>query len=303
MSFSFQNIFSPDEGGSEEKRPWEAHSGRSDRNESASSSQSGEEELRYQAFLASELLAFIPPAIAAPSGIPMEKEIHVPFQVGSGQDVRLSTLYQMCPELFGAEITPLNDSTVTLPARLLAPGASNTPARAKTLDERLQERRGASNGVNPFWCPVSSGKASGEEEERNDMKAEPSSEGPEERSKRPDGPAGGANPFAGHSPSKSNAFSAPASIPEKGKASDLPKPAGGFDGPEFNVAGTAGCPPVNPFENQHGFSTLFSKAAAADTEIPMPEPSQPAKAEKDDRGVWGSMFQNPSSSTSPAPDI
>lgn len=48
----------------------------------------------------------------------MLREVSIPLAANGRRDVKLSTIYQICPELFSAEITPLNDSTVTLPPKL-----------------------------------------------------------------------------------------------------------------------------------------------------------------------------------------
>jgi hypothetical protein len=69
----------------------------------------------------------------------------------------------------------------------------------------------------------------------------------------------------------------------------------------------------NPFESKHGFTTLFSKGAAADSGIPFP--STPVSGEKleEPQGVWGTMFhggaaasagaKSESADTSPAPPV
>lgn len=97
---------------------------------------------RTQSFLASELLPFIPPAISAKSGIPMEDELILRMPADGSNDVKLSVIYQVCPQLFAAEITPLNDSTVTLPAKLelLAGGEEESAVRLSEV----------AFGVNPF---------------------------------------------------------------------------------------------------------------------------------------------------------
>ncbi len=129
MSFTFRNLFS-EEGGDTSSEFSEGAKGTALRNivvsssvESARGAQpAGNEKIeeveRTQSFLVSELLPFIPPAIAAKSGIPMEEELTLPMSSDGSTDVKLSAVYQVCPQLFAAEITPLNDSTLTLPAKL-----------------------------------------------------------------------------------------------------------------------------------------------------------------------------------------
>jgi hypothetical protein len=129
MSFTFRNLFS-EEGRDTSSKFSEGAKGTALRNIVVSSSAEGargaqpagnekiEEFERTQSFLVSELLPFIPPAIAAKSGIPMEEELTLPMSSDGSTDVKLSVVYQVCPQLFAAEITPLNDSTLTLPAKL-----------------------------------------------------------------------------------------------------------------------------------------------------------------------------------------
>lgn len=66
-------------------------------------------------FYLGDLLAFIPPAIAAQGNIPLDQTIQIPLADNDSRDVKLSTIYQICPALFAVEITPLNDSMVSLP--------------------------------------------------------------------------------------------------------------------------------------------------------------------------------------------
>jgi len=68
-------------------------------------------------FTVGELLAFIPPAISAKTGLSLDQTVDVPVLENGTAEVKLSTLYQVCPNLFAAEITPLNDSVVPLPSR------------------------------------------------------------------------------------------------------------------------------------------------------------------------------------------
>ena len=128
MSFTFRNLFSEEGGDSVPETPQGAEAASPDDIFSAPSAEGvrgetpaeGDKEAapeRTQSFLVSELLPFIPPAISAKSGIPMEDELILPMPVDGSTDVKLSVIYQVCPQLFAAEITPLNDSTITLPAK------------------------------------------------------------------------------------------------------------------------------------------------------------------------------------------
>ena len=105
-----------------------------------------------QHYLASELLAFIPPAIAPQAGIPMEQTIAIGLPADGSTDVRLSTICAACPQLFAVEITPLNDSVITLPPRLAAAPQPQAAPQASGMD--LASMRANTGGSlvanNPF---------------------------------------------------------------------------------------------------------------------------------------------------------
>jgi hypothetical protein len=326
MSFSFRNIFSPDDsefdaaadpavpGGF--SAPGGIPLGRG--NLSGESPASGP----VQSFLVSELLPYIPKAIAAQSGIPMAKEVKVPLPVDGSLDVRLSELYQICPELFAAEITPLNDSTVTLPPRLGATPDTPKVATGPVLTKpSLTGAATADASANPFWSPVTTGSAP------QSTVSPPAPEKPVSASV----PADAAFSWPTSSPAKENPFSAepaPAAKAFTPPASETPKLAGGFDAPAIPVSGkgfgsgsavsepapssgflgysepapvkdeagdTEGSPRKNPFEGNEGFSTLFSKQAQADAAIPYPDKPAFGGGTSSGRssgseGVWGAMF-------------
>lgn len=301
MSFSFRNIFSPDDSEFEGSPESGAPNGFS----APAGAQPGRGNLlpeaavadRGQPFLVSELLPLVPTAIVAASGIPMEKEIRVPVPADGSLDVKLSTLYHLCPELFAAEITPLNDSVITLPPRV-----GSTPAKASGNNalaaSAIFSKPEASAGGGAFWSPVT-----------------PAVVG-----------SAAANPFSGESAPPQNAFSAPGD-PAPPAAAAKEKAAGGFDAPSPSLGSNAfSAPPVespvqgsaarpdagffgfntpptaksegetassgNPFESDKGFATLFSKQAEQDAAIPHPSgpfggPAKPAESD----GVWGAMFR------------
>jgi hypothetical protein len=327
MSFSFRNIFSPDDSEFEAASDPTVPSGFSAPggiplgrgNLSGEAPASGP----AQSFLASELLPYIPKAIAAQSGIPMAKEVMVPVPADGSLDVRLSTLYQICPELFAAEITPLNDSVVTLPPRLGATPAAPAAATGPVLTKPSLTGAGASETpANPFWSPVTTGSSP-------KAAASPASSAPAVDKPAASDPAfswsvpspAKENPFSSEPVATGNAFSAPAkpSVPE------VPKFAGGFDSPAtleagggfgsasgvsapdpspgFSEAAPAkvdggkadGRPRTNPFESNQGFATLFSKQADADAGIPFPDSAVVpaaggASKSSEPEGVWGAMF-------------
>ena len=96
MSFSFRNIFSPDDSEFDGSRDAEGSTGFSGFGAGSQGRGNllaqGTAEEPGQTFLVSELLPLIPTAIVAPSGIPMEKEISVPFSADGSLDVKLTAL-------------------------------------------------------------------------------------------------------------------------------------------------------------------------------------------------------------------
>jgi len=303
MSFSFRNIFSPDDSEFEGSPDSGAPNGFS----APAGAQPGRGNLlpeaavadRGQSFLVSELLPLVPTAIVAASGIPMEKEIRVPVPADGSLDVKLSTLYHLCPELFAAEITPLNDSVITLPPRVGATPAKTSGNNALAASAIFSKpEASATGGGAAFWSPVTPAA----------------------------GASAAANPFSAESAAPQNAFSAPGD-PAPPAAAPKEKVAGGFDAPAAFVGSNAfsappaespgqsaaatpgaglfgfNAPPTaksegetassgNPFESDKGFATLFSKQAEQDAAIPHPSgpfgaPAKPAESE----GVWGAMFR------------
>ena len=303
MSFSFRNIFSPDDSEFDGSRDAEGSTGFS----GFGAGSQGRGNLLGQAtakeqgqtFLVSELLPLIPTAIVAPSGIPMEKEISVPFSADGSLDVKLTALYQICPELFATEITPLNDSVITLPPRVGATILVGTESASFAASSIFFKPEGNSEGGgNAFWSPVTPLKAS-------------SATSP-----------AASNPFAAEAGAPKNAFAPPAETtgPDSGKmAGGFQEPAGAFVGNAFSAGSGAmvgshethpvsgffgfGVSPTaknegvtasggNPFESEKGFATLFSKQAEQDAAIPHPaSPIAEAGNGPGPEGGWGAMFR------------
>lgn len=303
MSFSFRNIFSPDDSEFDGSRDAEGSTGFS----GFGAGSEGRGNLLAQAtakeqgqtFLVSELLPLIPTAIVAPSGIPMEKEISVPFSADGSLDVKLTALYQICPELFATEITPLNDSVITLPPRVGATMLVGTESASFAASSIFFKPEGNSEGGgNAFWSPVTPLKAS-------------SATSP-----------AASNPFAAEAGAPKNAFAPPAETtgPDSGKmAGGFQEPAGAFVGNAFSAGSGAmvgshethpvsgffgfGVSPTaknegetasggNPFESEKGFATLFSKQAEQDAAIPHPvAPIAEAGNGPGPEGGWGAMFR------------
>lgn len=330
-SYSFRNIFSPDDPDFEASADATVPEGFSPAGgiPLGRGSLTGETPERdpSRSFLASELLPFIPKAIAAQSGIPMAKEVKVPLPTDGSLDVPLSTLYQICPELFAAEITPLNDSVVTLPPRLGATPSGPEPSTAFSRKPALSkpplaDAASAAAASNPFWSPVTTGsQAAGGASPGSDPTVQAPAEPAPIRAQQ--APAKD-NPFSADPPPSKNAFAAPAAPGFQAP----PKFAGGFDAPgapagddAFRAAAAAfetkaatgffgfsdpapvkgeggeGDLPArpNPFESNEGFSTLFSKQAEADASLPYPgkpaSPDGPGRGKAaEPEGVWGAMF-------------
>jgi hypothetical protein len=303
MSFSFRNIFSPDDSEFDGSRDAEGSTGFS----GFGAGSQGRGNLLGQAtakeqgqtFLVSELLPLIPTAIVAPSGIPMEKEISVPFSADGSLDVKLTALYQICPELFATEITPLNDSVITLPPRVGATILVGTESASFAASSIFFKPEGNSEGGgNAFWSPVTPLKAS-------------SATSP-----------AASNPFAAEAGAPKNAFAPPAETtgPDSVKmAGGFQEPAGALVGNAFSAGSGAmvgshethpvsgffgfGVSPTaknegetasggNPFESEKGFATLFSKQAEQDAAIPHPAaPIAEAGNGPGPEGGWGAMFR------------
>ena len=336
MSFSFRNIFSPDEENIESaatgwqlpaaSAPAKAGRGNPDHAKSGTTD-SG----RYvQSFLVSELIAYIPTAISAQSGIPMQKEVAIPMPGDGSRDVKLSTLYRVCPELFAAEITPLNDSVITLPPKLggmtsgASPGLGFSSGAAWPME--------AAPADNPFWAPGQKGEEGGAPSKRSDMKDEKPKSLQEDVSQWAKGPIGGEVPLFSkavpqqsppreitHSPAGPGAFPAGCGeavgfgISESPATGGVAASGGFFDGlsafqgtpaPGGADAGESAMQlpknggfdkevpsfKGNPFESDQGFATLFSKQAAEDSDLPFPTGSVPENLNAEPQGVWGAMF-------------
>jgi len=256
----------------------------------------------------------------------MTREVKVPLSTDGSLDVRLSTLYQICPELFAVEITPLSDSVVTLPPRLGATQESPSSKRDPVFSKPKLPAAPSPEVENAFWSPVTSGASPA----TSSQLAEPS---PEKQVGNV--PSATAVAWPEVAAAKDNPFSAApvqptkqAHVPEAAVDATSSKIAGGFDAPPspkvedgfhpgaggFGPAGSSVCfgfPEAakvndegggveerarkNPFESGEEFSTLFSKHAEADAAIPYPD--KPAFSggisggkTPEPEGVWGVMF-------------
>jgi len=293
MSFTFRNLFS-EEGGDPEvesesglSRDANPFSGDPEGVRGTQPSGPKGESARGPSLtlLASELLALIPPAISAQSGIPMSKEITVPLPPGGSHEVSLSTIYQLCPELFAAEITPLNDSTVTLPARLGEIGSAGSGRARVSLSDGLAAASSASafssegflpKGFSPAGAAAGEGAGEGAGTSEPGERATPPTAAPGLTLNWGAGPeAEGASnspaaPAAGITSAEKNPFSSPTPTPNSSEGGALEKAAEVVDGTgsEDSLFG------ASPFEGGD-FGTLFTKQAEADRDIPFPGGDRP----------------------------
>lgn len=290
MSFTLRNLFSEEDG--EPGAEWPGAAGEDGSRENAPAGRDAAEP-QGQAYLVSEILPFIPPAIVAGGRVPMEKEVRIPLGKDGATDVPLSMIFRQCPELFAAEITPLNDSVVTLPVKLGKAqvarkvgssifDAPSTPFGSPGFGLSAEETDSSASEAedNPFWSPGA-----------DDATATAAPPIPE---KQPD--SGFSGGFAAEVSQKDegNAFGEPPPPPDQ----ETPAPAGGFSAPEetgkVNPFGDGPAPASgasssgfsgNPFDSTESFSTLFSSKAEEDADIPFP-------VSGNDESTWGAMFES-----------
>jgi len=288
MSFSFRNLFSPDDselGGSQGPAdPAFAPAFGSDSQARGNPAPREPIGHRGQSFMVSELLPLIPTAIVASSGIPMEKEIRVPVPVDGTLDVKLSTLYQLCPELFAAEITPLNDSVLTLPPRVGATVAASAEGATAAFwspvtpsVSSLSSSSGASGAIgNPFYADADSARKSLAPVETNVPGTGKAASGLD-------------RPAANFSP---NPFGGSPCAPSGKNETDPVSGLFGFGLPANPNAELELKSGDDSFDGGTGISTLFSKQAEKDAAISHPaNPFAEPAIGPDPEGVWGAMFR------------
>lgn len=300
-SFSFRNILSSDEAelGPSATAGDDGRVGQAPDSPNRSGGEVGRlSEGRHRRILASELLPYIPKAIAAQSGIPMERELLVPLPADGSLDVKLSALYQSCPELFAAEITPLNDSVVTLPPRLGGDGEHEGFALVLKKPSLLGGFDAPE--ANPFRAPFEgSAKDAPGALPAIDGAASTSSE---KHSPLLDNPA---NPEKGSAKQQEGfdltfaPFYTPVKAIPVNEASEKEKGTGFFgftEGPPATKPESS--KPSADFPDSGDFETIFSAAAKFDAAVAIPsaEPEDPARESKvpetleKPEGTWGAMF-------------
>jgi hypothetical protein len=299
----------------------------------------------FRTYQVSELLPFIPPAISAESGIPMEKLVAIPVPPNGSSDVSLSTIYRVVPELFAAEITPLNDSKVTLPVKLeelqpTQPNGGGIPGEAVGAFSApacppMDATPACADADNPFWSPYSdssvatenfsaqssapaaavqdtptqasfqtafAGPEQGESnpfaefenimpgrqdvevtlpegydepeaKDQDEGRGDPVGLGVSEGNSGGDAGSGAVNFGAGNNPFAD--FSAPADMPDPQPATNAESPVG-----------------LTPFDSDARFSTLFSKQAEEDSDIPFPDSDGENGNTGEEGDSWGAMFDS-----------
>lgn len=288
MSFSFRNIFSsddpdfnPDNNGESTEEPLVP---------SMRSNLFSTPQIKgpTRSFLVGELLPFIPKAIAAQSGIPMEKEVAIPLPEDGSLDVKLSTIFGVCPELFAAEITPLNDTSVTLPPRL---GAAETPPAKKPSKPSFSSEFASDSSAtgSSFWSPVASDSSAEKGEKEKGGKIGGFSD--------PSAPVS-STPFSQSPPATSGAVDSPfQSSPQSPSHGSLSSFTPSGFSTSFPPAQNQSTPKAKGDEPL-GFSTVFSQHAKEDREIPVPDFSgfadapvaENSPAGDEPPGIWGAMF-------------
>ncbi|MEM1442026.1 MAG: hypothetical protein AAGF67_06760 [Verrucomicrobiota bacterium] len=292
MSFTLRNLFSEDDGDSNaEWTDGSPEMGGRDTSpvESAKAPENG------TPYLVSEVLPFIPTAIVASEDIPMEKEVVIPMLRDGSTDVTLSSIFRVCPELFDAEITPLNDSVVTLPKK------AEPVKEAAAAGEPLFEATGTPFGAPGFGPPEAEAAETPDESEDNPFWSPESNDVGESKSVAPEAafPSGFSDALPAEVSQKDEGASKeepPA--PEKKPKKTIDEAMAGFENPPAPKSGNPFGEPAdsgssgfsaNPFDSNESFSTLFSDKADEDSDIPFPS------GEADD-STWGAMFDSDSES-------
>ncbi|MCB1231765.1 MAG: hypothetical protein KDN19_15965, partial [Verrucomicrobiae bacterium] len=202
-----------------------------------------------------EILPFLPPSLVSQDHLPLDKSVPVPLPA-EGTEVKLSTIQSVCPEIFATEITPLNDSEVTLPQREdnLSEGSVVAQSGAAGFSIGQAQRRALFGG---------GGGGAGEKKKRNIFSSAKSEPDPQVRASEEGVPVPvGAkksifsNPFS--SGGKSNPFSAGAPEPAQ------PAPEGGNP---FSAG-------VQP-EKTSAFVNPFASAPPTDEMAPPASPGEP----------------------------
>ncbi len=335
MSFSFRNLFNqegeiPVDGAASANikisnqtenpfsadRPSDPNSG-----ERGNSAQPAAAAGNSLSFTVGELLAFIPPAISAQSGVSTTQMVSVPAPLNGANEIKLSTLYQVCPNLFAAEITPLNDSVIPLPSQAeSAPAAETEPIKPST--------------ENPFWSgneaasPVSQQQA-----QPNPSASSDSFSGQGMNPPTMDGftPASSADPVAdqiqpglGESlinrgqdqvtfqeaipPKKAPVSPQQAPVAQQNvPASSQANETNGFISKENPFLSESDSTPEsgvpNPFDSGPDFSTLFSKEAESEAKNSAKEPRDiPVKNSKGEISAFSAQVSSGKPSATPPQD-
>ncbi len=287
MSFSIRNLFSQDD--SKKTEPGLGGSAfEADRNQPPPLP--GNPPAESTPYTIQELLAFIPPAISAQGALPMDQAVQIPVS-GQGGDVKLSDIYRACPGLFAAEITPLNDSLVTLPPKM-------PPVSAAVEAGAMDMSAGPDPGGNPFADAVNSplnpgGMDKADMPEALDQpnpfsaEAETAPESNFEPNPAPQPTAGSFPPLPESSPSAS-----PESPNPFGAQTDPATPRQGF---------AESATPINPIAQ--GMQEATPPPAAEDNPFSMPEAPAPEPAAANPFAEPSADLSKPSAEPEAAPMV
>jgi hypothetical protein len=81
-------------------------------------------------FTLREILPFLPPSLVAQGHLNLDRSVEVSLPADGSGEVKLSAIQRVCPEIFATEITPLNDSEITLPKAAGGAPKGNVPTDA-----------------------------------------------------------------------------------------------------------------------------------------------------------------------------
>lgn len=243
-----------------------------------------------------EILPFLPPALVSTDHLPLDKSVAVPMPADGSTEVKLSAIQSVCPEIFATEITPLNDSEVTLPHR--DDNTSSTPApnaasqgmaigqgkRPSIFGSRSQEEAPVSEPV------FASASAPAEPaKESKSLFSNPFSASGATPKSEPAGP--GSNPFAaGVQKEEPSSFVNPFSSPAPAAQPATPSP-----GAEMKEMPSAPAPASSPAPEAKSESPVFGKSApAADPFTPPADSPKPSQEEAKQENKIGFGFPEPS---------
>ena len=171
-----------------------------------------------------ELVPYLPPSLVSLGDLPLDRSFEIPLSGNGDLEVKLSTIQTVCPEVFATEITPLNDSEITLPfgdsnqapvKSAATPAATDTMRPQETTISQPIEKESAAAEDVPVTAKrgiFSSLFSGGSKSAQSSGEDEPISAGVTNSASSPVSASGGGNarpqPASGLPPVASNPFSA-----------------------------------------------------------------------------------------------